>query len=185
MGINFIETYVLKTVSKVFNIRVILARANPDTPRRRINMVGKLLRMKGGSRSTRPVSKRPPNWIIYQPDEVKALIINMAREGRTQSEIGMILRDEHGVPLVKTFLGMGIREVLEEAGVASEIPEDLYNLMVRANGLRRHVERNPKDYSNKRGLQRTESLIYRLTRFYKKKGILSEDWNYRREIITV
>ncbi|MFP3951494.1 MAG: 30S ribosomal protein S15 [Candidatus Bathyarchaeia archaeon] len=147
-------------------------------------MVGKLSRMRGGSQSTRPVSKRPPNWVVYKPDEVKALIINLAREGKSQSEIGNILRDAHGIPLVKPILGMGIREVLEEAGLASNIPEDLYNLVIRANKLRLHLERNPRDYSNKRGLQRAESLIYRLSRYYKKKGKLPEDWNYRREIVT-
>ncbi len=141
--------------------------------------------MRGRSHSTRPVSKRPPNWVIYQPDEVKALIINLAREGKTQSQIGNILRDAHGVPLVKPIVGYGVRKVLEEAGLAPEIPEDLYNLMVRATRLRRHLDRNPKDYSNKRGLQLTESMIYRVTRYYKRKGVLPRDWNYRREIVTV
>jgi small subunit ribosomal protein S15 len=148
-------------------------------------MVGKLSTMRGRSQSTRPVSKRPPNWLVYQPDEVKALIINLAREGKSQSEIGNILRDVHGVPLVKPIVGYGVRKVLEEAGIASEIPEDLYNLMVRATRLRRHMDRNPKDFSNKRGLQLTESMIYRLTRYYKRKNKLPQDWNYRREIVTV
>lgn len=148
-------------------------------------MVGKLSSMRGGSRSTRPVSKRPPNWVVYQPDEVKALIINLAREGKRQSEIGNILRDVHGVPLVKPIVGYGIHKVLEEAGLAPDIPEDLYNLMVRATKLRRHMDRNRKDFSNKRGLQLTESMIYRVTRYYKRKGALPRDWNYRREIVTV
>ncbi len=148
-------------------------------------MVGKLSTMRGRSQSTRPVSKRPPNWVVYQPNEVKALIINLAREGKTQSQIGNILRDVHGVPLVKPIVGYGIRKVLEEAGLAPEIPEDLYNLMVRATRLRRHMDRNPTDYSNKRGMQLTESMIYRVTRYYKRKGALPRDWNYRREIVTV
>jgi small subunit ribosomal protein S15 len=148
-------------------------------------MVGKLSTMRGRSQSTRPVSKRPPNWVVYQPDEVKALVINLAREGKNQSDIGNILRDVHGVPLVGPIVGMGIREILEEAGLASEIPETLYNLMVRANRLRRHMDRNPKDYSNKRALHITESKIYRLTRYHKKKGDLPRDWSYREELITV
>lgn len=148
-------------------------------------MVGRLSTMRGGSQSTRPVSKRPPNWVVYQPEEVQALIINLAREGKAQSQIGNILRDVHGVPLVKPIVGHGIRNVLEEAGLASQIPEDLYNLMVSATRLRRHMDRNPKDYSNKRGLQITESKIFRLTRYYKKRGALPRDWSYRQEIVTV
>jgi len=141
--------------------------------------------MRGRGQSTRPVSKRPPNWVVYQPDEVQALIINLAREGKSQSQIGNILRDVHGIPLVKPIVGHGIRKVLEEAGIAPEIPQDLYDLMVRATKLRRHMDRNPKDFSNKRGLQLTESMIYRVTRYYKKKGMLPRDWNYRREIVTI
>ena len=141
--------------------------------------------MRGRSRSTRPVSKRPPSWVVYQPDEVKALIINLAKEGKSPSEIGDILRDEHGIPLVKPIVGYGVLRVLQEVGLAPRIPEDLYNLMVRAARLRRHLERNPKDFSNKRGLQLTESRIYRLTRYYKRKDLLPEDWRYRSEIVTI
>ena len=149
------------------------------------NMVGKLSSMRGHGQSTRPVSKRPPNWVVYQPDEVQALIINLAREGKSQSQIGNILRDIHGIPLVKPIVGHGIRKVLEEAGIAPEIPEDLYNLMVRATVLRRHLTRNPKDYGNKRSMQLTESMIYRVTKHYKKIGALPRDWNYRNEIVTI
>jgi small subunit ribosomal protein S15 len=150
-----------------------------------MEMVGKIALMKGRSHSTRPVSKRPPNWVVYQPDEVKALIINLAREGRQQSEIGGILRDEYGIPLVRPIVGYGVEKVLREAGLAPRIPEDLYNLMVRATRLRRHMERNPKDFSNKRGLQLTESKIFALTRYYKKRDMLPQDWRYRDEIVTI
>jgi len=148
-------------------------------------LVGKMALMRGRSRSTRPISKRPPNWVIYQPDEVKALIINLAREGKPQSLIGTILRDEHGIPLVKHIVGYGIYKVLDEAGLAPRIPEDIYNLMVKATSLRRHLERNRKDFHNKRSLQLTESKIYALTRYYKKKGLLPQDWRHRDEIVTI
>ena len=148
-------------------------------------MVGKMAYMRGRSRSTRPVSKRPPNWVVYQPDEVKALIINLAREGKPQSLIGNILRDEHGIPLVKPIVGYGIQRVLQEAELAPRIPEDLYNLMVKSTVLRRHLDRNRKDFSNKRGLQISESKIYALTRYYKKRGMLPQDWRHRDEIVTI
>lgn len=148
-------------------------------------MVGKIALMRGRSQSTRPISKRPPNWVVYQQDEVKALIINLAREGRSQSEIGAILRDEYGIPLVKPIVGEGVFGVLMEAELAPKIPEDLYNLMIKATRVRRHLERNKKDFSNKRSLQNTASKIYRLTRYYKKKGLLPQDWRYRDEIVTI
>jgi small subunit ribosomal protein S15 len=148
-------------------------------------MVGKMALMRGRSHSKRPVSKRPPDWVVYQPEEVKALIINLAREGRSPSEIGTILRDEHSIPLVKPIVGYGILRVLREADLAPNIPEDLYNLMVKATRLRRHMDRNRKDFYNKRALQLTESKIYGLTRYYKRKELLPRDWRYRSEIVTI
>ena len=148
-------------------------------------MVGKTALMRGKSRSRRPVSKRPPSWVVYQPDEVKALIINLARAGKSPSEIGNILRDEHGIPLVKHIVGYGVLRVLQEADLAPSIPEDIYNQMVQATRLKRHLDRNPKDFGSKRALQLTESRIYRLTRYYKRKGLLPGDWRYRSEIVTI
>lgn len=150
-----------------------------------MGMVGKTALMRGRSRSTRPVSKRPPSWVIYQPDEVKALIINLSKEGRSPSEIGNILRDEYSVPLVKPIVGHGVLKTLRDAQAAPSIPEDLYNLMERAAVMKRHMERNRKDFGNKRGLQLTESKIYSLTRYYKRKGLLPADWRYRSEIVTI
>ena len=121
--------------------------------------------------------------MVYKPEEVKALIIKLAREGKPPSEIGNILRDEYGIPLVKPILGCGIVKVLREAGLAPRIPEDLYNLMVRATRIKRHLERHPKDFHNKRALQLVESKIYRLARYYKEKGILPKDWRYKFEIV--
>jgi len=28
-------------------------------------------------------------------------------------------------------------------------------------------------------------MIYRVTRYYKRRGVLPRDWNYRQEIVTV
>jgi small subunit ribosomal protein S15 len=56
---------------------------------------------KGRSHSTRPVSRRPPSWCRYQPEEVEAFIIKLAKEGHSLSKIGTILRDQYAIPLVK------------------------------------------------------------------------------------
>jgi len=151
----------------------------------RVEHMGKMAYMRGRSRSTRPISKRAPPWVIYQPEEVKAFIINLAKEGKSASIIGNELRDIHGIPLVKPIVGYGIGKVLKESGLAPRIPEDLYNLMKRATGIRRHLERHTSDTNNRRGLQRIESKIYRLTKFYKKKGAVPPDWNYRSEIVSI
>lgn len=134
---------------------------------------------KGRSHSTRPVSKRPPAWCKYKPEEVEALVIKLAKEGHNPSKIGIILRDQHSIPLTKPITGKTISQILREAGLAPSLPEDLEMLLGKAARLRVHLERNRKDLHNKRALQIIEAKIYKLSRYYKRKGLLPPDWKYQ------
>jgi len=133
---------------------------------------------KGRSHSTRPVSKRPPTWCKYKPEEVEALVIKLAKEGHNPSKIGIILRDQHSIPLTKPITGKTISQILREAGLAPSIPEDLETLLGKAASLHVHLEKNKKDLHNKRALQIIEAKIYKLSRYYKRKGLLPPDFKY-------
>jgi len=133
---------------------------------------------KGKSHSTRPAGMEAPKWINYKPEDVENLVINLARRGFLPSMIGIILRDQYGIPLVKTVCGKTITEILRENNLLPSIPEDLNNLIKRAERVKRHLEEHPKDKSSKRGLQLIESKIWRLMKYYKAKGVLPKDWKY-------
>ncbi len=140
---------------------------------------------KGQSHSTRPLSRRSPSWCRYTSEEVEALVVKLAREGNSPSRIGVILRDQYGIPLVKTIVGKGIVEILKENNLGSSIPEDLEVLLRKAARIRTHLERNRTDKYNKRAVQVIESKIHRLSRHYKRKGVLPEDWRYTRTTLAV
>ncbi|HDN05921.1 MAG TPA: 30S ribosomal protein S15 [Candidatus Bathyarchaeota archaeon] len=141
---------------------------------------------KGKSHSTRPVSKRPPSWCKYQPEEVEALVIKLAKEGHPPSRIGTILRDQYAIPLVKPITGKSITQILKEAELAPTIPEDLGNLIKKAARLTAHLEKNRKDLHNKRALQIVKAKIHKLSRYYKREGVLPPNWKYepKKSIIT-
>ena len=67
---------------------------------------------------------------------------------------------------------------MESAGVSLELPEDLQNLLQKANRLQRHMARNRKDAVNKRSLELVTSKIRRLAKYYQTRGVLPEDWKY-------
>lgn len=140
---------------------------------------------KGKSHSTRPVSKRPPSWCKYQPEEVEALVVKLAKEGHPPSVIGTILRDQYSIPLVKPFIGKTITQMLKEAELLPSIPEDLGDLLKRAAGLTVHLEKNKRDLHNKRSLQVVEAKIYKLSRYYKRKGVLPQKWKYQAKTATI
>ncbi len=133
---------------------------------------------RGVSHSTRPVSKRPPTWCKYKPEEVEAIVVKLVKEGHPPSKIGTILRDQHGIPLTKAITGKPITRILKEAELASSLPEDFGNLLRKATRLRVHLEKNKKDVHNKRALQIVEARIHKLTKYYKRKGALPPDWKY-------
>jgi len=69
-------------------------------------------------------------------------------------------------------------QFIKEKKLASEIPDDLLSLIRRTVAIRKHLETNHKDESAKRGLTLTESLIKRLTKYYKHIGKLASEWKF-------
>ncbi len=134
-------------------------------------------RKRGRSGSKRVYRDEKPDWVEYEADDVKKIIIKHYREGKSMAEVGMILRDQYGIPDVRLF-GLRIKDVVEEAGLKPEYPEDLMNLFRKAINLRKHLEKHKKDYHTKRGLQLVESKIRRLVKYYIRKGDLPEGWKY-------
>lgn len=135
---------------------------------------------KGKSRSKRPLRTSPPTWSEYSREEVTDLVLRYKREEYTPSIIGIMLRDRHGIPSVKLVTGKKITQILQEQNEASDLPEDLTNLMRQAVTLRKHLEENPKDKHSRRGLQLCESKIRRLVKYYRGKK-LPEKWRYEPE----
>ena len=131
---------------------------------------------KGKSHQIRPVSKRSPSWCKYQPEEVEALVINLSKEGNTPSVVGTKLRDQYGIPLVKPITGQKITKILGQSGLTAKVPEDLSNLMEKAERLTIHLEGNKSDLHNKRALQIVKAKIHRLTKYYIRKKVLPSKW---------
>ena len=133
----------------------------------------------------RPVSRRPPSWCKYQPEEVDSFIIKLAKEGHSMSAIGTILRDQYAIPLVKPITGKSISDTLKAANLAPTMPEDLGNLMKKAQSLAVHMDKNKKDLHNKRNMQIIEAQIHKLSRYYKREGVLAANWKYVPKIASV
>ncbi|GAB7364396.1 hypothetical protein MBLNU230_g4939t1 [Neophaeotheca triangularis] len=133
---------------------------------------------KGISDSAIPYSRTPPSWLKTTPDQVVEQICKFAKKGASPSQIGVLLRDSHGIAQVKVVTGNKILRILKSHGLAPEIPEDLYQLIKKAVAVRKHLERNRKDKDSKFRLILIESRIHRLSRYYKSVGALPPTWRY-------
>lgn len=135
-------------------------------------------RRKGKAGSKKPLAKELPSWVRYKSSEIEMIISKLAKEGKTSSQIGMILRDTYGVPDVRKLTGKKISEILAEKKLLKEMPEDLVALFKKAVTIRKHLDENKGDGTALRGLQLTESKIGRLVKYYKRTGKIPVDWKY-------
>ncbi len=140
---------------------------------------------RGKSHSRRPISKRAPAWCKYSLEEVEAFVIKLAKDGNSQSKIGIILRDQYGIPLVKPIVGKSIKQIMEDSGIKTGIPEDLNNLVQRATSIQRHLAKNKSDAVNKRSEELIVSRVNNTSKYYIGNKTLPSDWKYKPKAISI
>lgn len=138
-------------------------------------------RKRGKSSSKKPSKKGKNVWVKYSSDELKKIIIKLAKEGHPSTMIGLILKDQYGVPDARKIIKKRITDIMKENELYPQLPEDLQDLMKRAIVVRKHLESHRKDKHSRRGLSLIESKIKRLIKYYKRKNILPKDWRYEPE----
>merc|ERR1712210_100565 len=133
---------------------------------------------KGMSGSALPYKRSAPSWLKIPSQDVDDIIMKLAKKGMTPSQIGVVLRDNHGIAQVGSVTGSKVLRILKGQGMAPDIPEDLYCLIKKAVSVRKHLERNRKDKDSKFRLILIESRIHRLARYYKSVKKLPPNWKY-------
>ncbi|HDD46496.1 MAG TPA: 30S ribosomal protein S15 [Candidatus Aenigmarchaeota archaeon] len=134
-------------------------------------------RRRGKSGSHKPLL-RTTAWVGYTPKEVEELVIKYAKEGHSSAKIGIILRDQYGIPSVKGITNKTISDIMKEHGYYPSIPEDLLNLLKKAVNIANHLEKMKKDKHAKHALELVESKIKRLVKYYQRAKKLPKTWKY-------
>ena len=133
----------------------------------------------GKSHSIRPATVRAPSWISQSASEVEELVVKYAKEGLSPSQVGIKLRDQYSIPLVKPITKKSVSKILEESKAAPELPEDLENIVKKAVGLQKHLKANKGDRRNVRSLELIEAKVHRLAVYYKRIGKIPKNWKYK------
>ena len=132
----------------------------------------------GKSHQTRPSGRSAPSWVGIKPQEAKATILKLAKEGMSPSKIGLALRDDYGVPLAKPLLDKSVSQIIAEGKIAPKMPQDLQDLIDRAQRVKKHLEIHKGDRKNVHSLELVEAKIYRLSKYYKGRGAIPDDFRY-------
>ena len=133
----------------------------------------------GKSHSTRPLNPKAPSWITQDPKEIEELIIKYAKDDLAASQIGIKLRDQHSIPLVKPIIKKTITRVLEENDLNPELPEDLNNIVMKAIGLQKHLKINKKDNRNSTFTRVNRGQSSPFISILQKNWSNSQNWKYK------
>lgn len=133
----------------------------------------------GKSHTIRPATLRAPSWITQSPKEIEELVVKYSKDGLTPSQIGLKLRDQHSIPLVKPITKKSVGEILNENNLQAEMPEDLDNIVRKAVGLQKHLKTNKGDNRNVRSLELIEAKVHRLSVYYKRIDRIPKNWKYK------
>ena len=125
---------------------------------------------------TRLLHQNPPSDLNHLSCQQE--MSELAKKGLSPSQIGVVLRDSHGVDSLPKVTVAKLLRILKAKGLAPSIPEDLYRLIRKAVVIRKHLETNCKDSEAKFHLILIESRIHRLSRYYKHSNVLPSNWKY-------
>ena len=74
--------------------------------------------------------------------EVEKIIVDLAKKGNSTAQIGLILRDQHGVPRAKDSVGK-ISKVAKKSNVKLVSEKELLEKNLEA--IRKHIEKNKSE----------------------------------------
>jgi small subunit ribosomal protein S15 len=113
------------------------------------------------------------------PKEIEELVVKYGKDGVPMSQIGIKMRDQHAVPLVKPVVKKSVKKILKDSGIKQDIPEDLNNIVKKALNLQRHLKSHNSDKRNVRSLELVEAKVHRISTYYKKIGAIPQNWKYK------
>ena len=104
-----------------------------------------------------------PAWVKLKESEVKKIIAELA-EKNSPSKIGLILRDQYGIPSTRIF-GKKLNTYLKEIGI--EVNEELQRAEEKVKKMRAHLKKNITDKKAKHKFQKAQSRLNVLKNYYK------------------
>lgn len=101
------------------------------------------------------------SWVTAKPAEIRSKIVELAKQGMAPEKIGLVLRDQHGIPKAK-LLGLKISKVLKEEKLWNDYEKA--NLEKKIEKLTKHSTKNSHDYKSIRVLVKKSAQLNTLSK---------------------
>ncbi len=91
-----------------------------------------------------------PLWLKTPLEEVEVLIEKLAKEGHTTEKIGLILRDQYGIPTTRVY-GKKLGDLLRQKDLYKDA--NISNTEKKLEVIKQHLKNHSKDRKSKRVLE--------------------------------
>ena len=118
------------------------------------------------SKTKKQIKIEKPAWLKYSEDEVKAIILKLADKGMTSEKIGLVLRDQYGIPKAKIY-NLKISKILKEKDKFQE--PAIGNLKTKLEKVITHYKKNKQDKKAERSLIITKAKLKKSQDYQKRK----------------
>jgi len=105
---------------------------------------------------------KKPSWVKIKESEFKKIIVELA-DKNSPSQIGLILRDQYGIPTAKIF-GKKLKKYLDELGIKKS--EKFENAEKKVKGIKEHLKKNINDKKTKHKLQKAQSRLNKTKKYF-------------------
>ena len=105
-----------------------------------------------------------PSWLKFTEKEVRELILKIAEKEPSTEKIGLILRDQYGIPKSKIY-GIKIKNILNE----KYIEPSIINLENKLQKIINHYKKNKQDKKAERSLIITKAKLKKRKDYHEKK----------------
>ncbi len=107
-----------------------------------------------------------PTWLKIKEPELKKIIGELIKTEEQPAKIGLILRDQYGIPTTKLY-GKKLSEYLKEHNILNDI--ELKNAEKKFKKIKTHLEKNITDKISKHKLQKAQSRLSKARKYFEKK----------------
>jgi len=103
-----------------------------------------------------------PSWLKLSEEEMEKIIVDLSSK-HSPAQIGLILRDQYGVPTTKVY-GKKLSEYLEKAGIKTNT--ELENAKKKFEKMKEHLSLNKQDKRSKHKFQKAQSHLNAMNSYY-------------------
>ena len=103
-----------------------------------------------------------PSWAKLSETELKTIVAELAQKNQP-AQIGLILRDQYGIPTTKIF-GKKLSKILAELNLQTNF--ELQNVQKKAERMVEHLKKNKGDKKAKHKLQKASGRVNKLKKYF-------------------